>query len=84
MIAEFFESDADELAAGADAGFGEELLKGSFNGTFGDAQVRGDLLVGKAFEEHAENAAVTLGQGAGAFLGKGYRLHQILEVTLVD
>lgn len=64
-----FDGDADELTAGADAGFEEELLNAGFDGRLGDLQFCGDLFVGEAIEDGAEDVPLAVGEGARSFGG---------------
>src|SRR5271157_2104671 len=57
-----FERDADQLASSAHARLLEQLLQRGFDGAFGDADPRGDLLVGEAFKDAAEHLLLALGE----------------------
>lgn len=57
-----FQGHANQLAAGANSGFCEELLKRRFHGGFGNIQLRGDFLVAQTSEHAFEHLALTIGQ----------------------
>ena len=56
------EREADELAAGAHAGLGEQLLQGPLHRALGHGQPVRDLLVGEAVEHERQHLPLALGE----------------------
>ncbi len=81
VVAVLQEGDADELAAGADAHFGEELLDGGLYRTFGNAKFGGDLLICHALDEETEDLLVAFGETDSRSVG---HLDEFLQVVLFD
>ena len=60
LISILFQRDPHQLAACVHSGLGEELLQRSFDRTFRDANLLGDLLVGEALKYEREDLPFTL------------------------
>jgi hypothetical protein len=65
VVGVFFEGDADELAAAADAGLVEELLEERFDVGLGDVEAGADFFVGETFEDGFEDEFFAWGESGG-------------------
>ncbi len=82
---ELFEGDADQLAAGTDAGFFEKLLDGGLHRAFRDAQAPADFLVAEALEDSTKNVVLAGGETlTGLEFGLGGELDYVFQAALVD
>ena len=73
------DGEEGKFQAGGDAGFVEDVGKVPFDGFFGKGELLGDVAVGAAFNDAADDFHFAGGEAVGLLLGGGGLLHEGVE-----
>ena len=68
-----------QLEAGGDSGFVEDVGQVAFDGFFAEAELLGDIAVGAAFDDAADDFHFAGGKAEGFAVGDGGLLHELVK-----